>query len=348
MATYNLTSMSNVYYNNTLLDRVFFNNTLVWVRLQSVSISGTVKEGETLTAITVPTDAPITSYQWYRGSSAIGGATSKTYKLVAADAGYSISVRAYVDTFFKTSSGTSSVIPLLNSVSISGTATVSSTLTAVTNPTTISGVTYQWYRGNAAISGANAKTYTLVQADRGSTIKVSATVSGVTKTSSATAAVVGWYTYSSNMYTMTSNTTPSPYKVTESISGWLGSSGLAYYVFDNNTSTTRYFYQSIKGTAASYTATIMFNLSYSVRLEQIQLRLQSTAAAVPTVVQYTTNGSTWTTIGTYYQYASATTLTLNGSWANATGLRVSVSSSGVETPAVNLYGLQVTKYSLWQ
>jgi len=60
------------------------------------AITGTAQVGETLTSDTgtFTGDATITyEYQWYRGGSAISGATSSTYDLVAADEGYIITVR---------------------------------------------------------------------------------------------------------------------------------------------------------------------------------------------------------------------------------------------------------------
>ena len=58
-------------------------------------ISGTVKVGKKLTAkpgAWTPSDTAL-SYQWYRGSSPIKGATKSTYKLVKADKKKQISVK---------------------------------------------------------------------------------------------------------------------------------------------------------------------------------------------------------------------------------------------------------------
>jgi hypothetical protein len=59
------------------------------------TVSGTARVGQKLTA-TAGTwgPAPVTlTYQWYRGSTAISGATAQTYKLIAADKGSAIKVR---------------------------------------------------------------------------------------------------------------------------------------------------------------------------------------------------------------------------------------------------------------
>ncbi len=58
-------------------------------------ISGTAKVGKTLTAVTgtwAPSGVTFT-YQWYRGSARIDGATKATYKLTSASKGKSVSVR---------------------------------------------------------------------------------------------------------------------------------------------------------------------------------------------------------------------------------------------------------------
>lgn len=106
MATYNLSEMTEVIFNGTNLTEVYYNGVQVWVALRSVSISGTAEEGQTLTANVVPSNAPITAYQWFRGSTAINGATSKTYKVTNADRGYTLMVRAYIGNNFKQSANT--------------------------------------------------------------------------------------------------------------------------------------------------------------------------------------------------------------------------------------------------
>ncbi|WP_285240212.1 carboxypeptidase regulatory-like domain-containing protein [Pseudarthrobacter sp. MEB009] len=59
------------------------------------TVSGTAKVGSVLTAVPGAWGpAPVTlAYQWYRGSTAITGATGPTYKLVAADKGAAIKMR---------------------------------------------------------------------------------------------------------------------------------------------------------------------------------------------------------------------------------------------------------------
>ena len=82
-------------------------------------------------------------------------------------------------------------------VSISGTASVGSVLTASNNIADIDGLgtfAYQWKRSGSAISGATASTYTLVTADNANTITVTITYTDgngfiETETSAATSAV---------------------------------------------------------------------------------------------------------------------------------------------------------------
>ncbi|WP_293908484.1 YDG domain-containing protein [Sphaerochaeta sp. UBA5836] len=64
------------------------------------------------------------------------------------------------------------------SVSISGTAAYGQVLTAVPSLANTGTPTYQWKRNGNAISGATGTTYTLVSADIGSTITVTATATG--------------------------------------------------------------------------------------------------------------------------------------------------------------------------
>ena len=186
------------------------------------TISGTAQVGQTLTAVTTAIiDAnglttPGYRYQWIRvdGSDAnISGANSSTYTLRDADLDKTIKVQVtftdddgYTETL--TSDATATVSAVANTLAtgaptISGTAQVGQTLTAVTtaiidaNGLTTPGYRYQWIRvdgSDANISGANSSTYTLRDADLGKTIKVQVTFTdddgySETLTSDATATV---------------------------------------------------------------------------------------------------------------------------------------------------------------
>ena len=159
------------------------------------TISGTTTTGNTLTAVTSGiTDADGMenaefSYQWLRADAAISGATASTYTLVSADAGNAIKVRvSFTDdngnSESVTSAGTASIsstptnTPATGQPSISGTATVGSSLSVGTsairdaNGITSASFAYQWLRSDSAISGATGSTYTVTSADAGQTIKV--------------------------------------------------------------------------------------------------------------------------------------------------------------------------------
>ena len=187
------------------------------------TITGTAQVGQTLTAVTTAimdadglTNVSYT-YQWIRvdGTDAdISGATSITYTLVGADLGKTIKVTvSFTDDASNdetlTSAATAAVsaapnTPATGAPTITGTAQVGQTLTAVTTGimdadglTNVS-YTYQWIRvdGGAEtnISGATSITYTLVGADLGKTIKVKVSFTDdasnpETLTSTATAAV---------------------------------------------------------------------------------------------------------------------------------------------------------------
>jgi hypothetical protein len=171
------------------------------------TISGTARLGQVLTAVpgTWGPGAVGLTYQWYRGTAAIAGATATTYKLVAADVGKAISVRVtgaktgYATTS-KKSAATPPVLDVLTATpvpTITGTAKVGQKLTAKPGswgPAPVA-LTYHWYRSGSTISGATSTTYTLAAADLGKTItvKVTGTRTGyasASKTSVATSAIV--------------------------------------------------------------------------------------------------------------------------------------------------------------
>ncbi|WP_405473250.1 carboxypeptidase regulatory-like domain-containing protein [Paenarthrobacter ilicis] len=171
------------------------------------TITGTAKVGAVLTAAPGTWGpAPVTlTYQWYRTGVAITGATAATYTLTSADLGKTMTVKVTgsksgFTTAAKTSAATAAVaVGTLTgpTPTVSGTAKVGSVVTATPGtwgpaPVTL---TYQWYRGSTAITGATASTYTLVAADKGSAIKVRVTGSKTAYTSlvrySAATALIG-------------------------------------------------------------------------------------------------------------------------------------------------------------
>ncbi|BDV30628.1 hypothetical protein [Microbacterium terricola] len=150
-------------------------------------VSGTARVGAKLTALpgTWTPAATTVKYQWYRGNSAISGATKSAYTLSAADKGKTIKVKvigskAGYATLSKVSASTKTVAAgtiTAATPKITGTTKVGSKLTSTTGTWKPSGVTFtrQWYRGSTAITGATKSTYTLTAADRGKTIKVKVT-----------------------------------------------------------------------------------------------------------------------------------------------------------------------------
>ncbi|MGD0273197.1 MAG: hypothetical protein ABSB96_05680 [Gaiellaceae bacterium] len=187
----------------------------------SPTISGTAKQGQTLSATTgtwAGNPAPTFAYQWRRCDSSggscsdISGAGSATYLLVLADVGSTIRVvvtatnSAGSATATSTQTGAIAGLPPVNSAlpEISGTLRQGQTLSATTgtwagNPAPT--FAYQWRRcdlsgdGCTDIAGAVNGTYKLVYADAGGTIRVAVTASNSygsnSAGSSATSEVTG-------------------------------------------------------------------------------------------------------------------------------------------------------------
>jgi hypothetical protein len=149
-----------------------------------------------------------TSYQWQRcgstgtGCTDIGGATSGTYTLTAADIGSTVRVRVTATTADGSAPGTSAVTPTIGSAkpnsvippTISGSPIVGGTLTATngtwtgTNPV----FTFQWQKcdssGSASscqnIADATANQFVPSQSDVGSTVRVVVTATNAKGSSS--------------------------------------------------------------------------------------------------------------------------------------------------------------------
>lgn len=177
--------------NYTLITAAVSNN----APIGAVTITGTVVEDQTLTAVTSAlSDADELgsfSYQWIRAGSDISGATSSTYALVQADVGNAISVKvSYTDgegtAETVTSVASQSVIAASNEAvftnqAITGSYQVGETLTADVNYSDPNGTTgavtdYFWYNFDGTsytfrdyeLTG----TYTIQDIDEGDSIAV--------------------------------------------------------------------------------------------------------------------------------------------------------------------------------
>ncbi len=181
------------------------------------SVSGSVVEGQTLSASTGTWTGSPTSYgyQWEDcnttgGScSNIGGATSATYQLASGDVGHTVRVVVTASnaggSTKASSAATAVVLPLppSNTVlpSVSGSAVEGETLSASTGTWTGSPTSFahQWEDCNTAgescsnITGATSATYKLGSGDVGHTVRVVVSASnagGSTQASSAATAIV--------------------------------------------------------------------------------------------------------------------------------------------------------------
>lgn len=186
------------------------------------TISGTAAVGQTLTAVTgtwLPTPDSFT-YQWYYGGAIIPSATNSTLDVTNFVAGWPITVTVTaVKANYPNTSMTSAATPAVGQLmtvtptpTISGTAAVGKTLTAVTGAWTPSNVTftYQWKRNGTNISGATGSTYSPVAADVASFLSVTVVASATNYTSTtvnsaSTSAVLGQLTTVTP--TITGNTT---------------------------------------------------------------------------------------------------------------------------------------------
>lgn len=155
----------------------------------SVTIDGIAAEGETLGAdtSTLADDDGLSapSYQWLRGGVSIDGATGPSYILGTDDIGSAISVRVrYVDGHGTTEELISAATdPVVNTndaptgaVVIRGVqetgVTLAADTTTLSDPDGVGTLNYQWLRDGAAISGATAAGYALVNDDIGTVISV--------------------------------------------------------------------------------------------------------------------------------------------------------------------------------
>jgi prepilin-type N-terminal cleavage/methylation domain-containing protein len=158
-------------------------STLVTTSVTAIAaITGSTTMGSVLTPGARTPAAATVAFQWRRNAVSIAGATGATYTTVAADVGTTISVVAtgtgnYSGSATSAATGTITT-PLTAIAPITGTTTVGSVLTAGARTPAAATVSYQWKRDGVSIAGATASTYTLVAADLGTVITVTATGTG--------------------------------------------------------------------------------------------------------------------------------------------------------------------------
>jgi Ca2+-binding RTX toxin-like protein len=165
----------------------------------AVTITGTPRQGQTLTAVSsladpdgIPTSGPgALAYQWLADGQAISGATSSTLLLIQSLVGKAVNVRAfYTDTFGQaenvTSAATSAVANVndapTGAVSISSNATHRELLSASNTLVDVDGIpgsgagaiSYQWRANGSPISGATGSTFTLTPSQIGKAVTVTA------------------------------------------------------------------------------------------------------------------------------------------------------------------------------
>ena len=196
---FNGKNIYGVNFNGKSLTQVNFNGKPVWYALTNCVITGKARVGSTWTAKTTPSEVQdLCSFQWYRGNSLINGANKSTYTTTEDDRGYQLKCVATIGSASATSNTSPTILQDVSSLTLSGVAEEGYSLTANISPIIATG-TYQWYRDDVAISGANKSSYTLTHDDAGKYVKCIFTANG-NWTGSVSAqtlsAVTGWYPWS--------------------------------------------------------------------------------------------------------------------------------------------------------
>lgn len=159
----------------------------------NVTISGTTSicagTTTTLTANATASTGATLTYQWYKGSTAISGATSKNYTTeeLSAATTYKCVVTAQIGDCVSASKEASTTVGILpaftgtydvtSNANVLCAGTNSVTLTATASPMPAGATaTYQWYKGTTAISGATSSTYTVTDLSSTTTFKCQSTI----------------------------------------------------------------------------------------------------------------------------------------------------------------------------
>jgi hypothetical protein len=337
----------------------------------TVNITGTAQVGQTLTANTGSLGGSGTiSYQWKRGettgsvTSNITGAYSASYLLTEADLGKYIAVTVTREGYSSsvTSAATVAIVAntppeLTGSVTITGTAMVGQTLTAVTTALNGTGtISYQWKRGDSSsgpgtnITDATASTYTLVAADEGKYITVTVTREGNSSsvTSTVTSAVApvpaltGTVSISGTAkvgQTLTANTDS------------LGGSGTISYQW-RRTNTGGSTYTDITG--ANEDTYLLTTDDYNRLFVVVVTRADNSGNVTSTATSRVTDAMAWNQV-TQSIFSSSTNISkiaYNGTnlWVAVGGSRIASSADGITWSTddyVNFSGVTFNSVAYW-
>jgi hypothetical protein len=138
------------------------------VAITAQTSSSTVCSGSSPSfSITTSGTAPVT-YQWYKDNTAISGATNNSYNLTSVDTSdaatyYAIATNSCNTVQSNQMSLTVNVAPSISSQPSSATVCSGTSYQFVSSASGTSPISYQWYKGSTAITGAISSTYLLGQ-----------------------------------------------------------------------------------------------------------------------------------------------------------------------------------------
>ena len=135
-------------------------------------LSATVTAGSAVSFSVVANGTAPLAYQWLKGSAAIAGATSATYTIASAQSGdagnYACTVSNSVGSVTSSTAAltvsTAAVVPSVTQQPASATVTAGAAISFSVTASGTAPLTYQWYKGVAAISGATTATYSIAAA----------------------------------------------------------------------------------------------------------------------------------------------------------------------------------------
>ena len=130
----------------------------------------TVDAGTTLTLTSLASGVPTPTYQWYKGTDPIPGATSATYSVSSTAASDAGSYKVVATN--SQGSATSNIVtvtvntaaPAITTPPAPVTVNVGSTINLSVSATGLPAPTYQWYKGTDPIPGATASSYSVASA----------------------------------------------------------------------------------------------------------------------------------------------------------------------------------------
>lgn len=333
------------------------------ITTQPHSISAPAGSSATFSVVASGSDL---TYQWFKDSAAISGATSAAYNIASVDSSFAgtyfvriTNTSGSVDSNFATLTVAAATAPHITSQPTSRTVNAGASTTLSVTATGTAPLTYQWHKDNTALSGANSSTLTLssvTSANAGGYYVVVTNGSGSTTSDTATVTVLTAPVITTQPSSVSANlNTPATFTVVATGDSltyqWYkggvaisGATGSSYTVLATAANAASYKVKVTNGagsvTSATATLTVVGPPTITSQPSNLTVGVGSTATFTVTATGTGSLTYQWYKNGTAISGATSTSYTTPATLSGDSGatfyVRVSNSAGTIQSSTVTL------------